>query len=181
MKRGQIWISAVIYIGLGIVAIALLVGAGVPLINKMRDRNTFFQTKDVMHTIDNAIFEVLSEGPGSRRFLSPVTIRKGDLHLLENLEHRIIWRMETDAVLQEPGSKLTEGNLEIKFNPDDLIQDQYDVELVLDYSDKIFLIVNGLEATAPQQLSGKFGLSIENQGVTTLDSSGRTQIDIKIT
>ena len=125
MKRGQIWISAVIYIGLGIVAIALLIGAGVPLINKMRDRNTFFQTKDVMHTIDNAVFEVFSEGPGSRRFLSPINIGKGNLYIHENLDQTIKWRMETDAVLQEPGTNLMEGNLEINFNPDDIIQDQW--------------------------------------------------------
>src|SRR3989344_7822865 len=100
MKKGVVWISAIIYMGLGIVAITLLVGAGVPIINKMRDKNTFYQTKELMHDIDKAIFEVVSEGPGSRRFLSPVNIRKGELFIKDNLEGNVIkWKMETEAIL----------------------------------------------------------------------------------
>ena len=131
MKRGQIWISAVIYIGLGVIAITLLVGAGVPLINKVRDRNTFLQTKEVMQTIDKAIMQVVAEGPGSQRVLSPLEIKKGFLSI--PISREITWEMETKAVLQEPGQLIREGNLNLLLTEDELIVDLYDAEIFLNH------------------------------------------------
>ena len=163
-KRGDIWISAVIYIGLGVVAISLLVGAGLPLINKMRDRNTFFQTKEAMQVIDKAVFEVVSEGPGSRRFLSPVEIKKGHLNIGSN---KIIWDMETKALLQEPGTQISEGNLKLKFKESELIKELYISEIVLDHyaENNIIIYVKGSPVGNLNNLNGKFSLSISNDGI----------------
>ena len=163
-KRGDIWISAVIYIGLGVVAITLLLGAGLPLINKMRDRNTYLQTKEVMQTIDKAIFEVVSEGPGSRRFLSPVEIKKGHLNIGSN---EIIWEMETKALLQEPGTEISEGNLKLKFKESDLIKEVYVSEIALEHyvGNNIILYVKGSPDGVINNLDGRFGLSISNDGI----------------
>ena len=39
-KSGQIWISAVIFITLGIVAISLILAAAIPLVGKIKDKNS---------------------------------------------------------------------------------------------------------------------------------------------
>ena len=101
MKKGDVWIATVIYIAIGVIILTLIVASGVPLINDMRDRNTFVQTKEVMHSIDEAINQVVSEGPGSRRALNPVIIKKGELTIMTGVENQIYWQMQTKAKIQE--------------------------------------------------------------------------------
>ena len=84
MKKGEIWISAVLYTAIGIVAMTLILAAGIPLINKIKDRNTFAQTKELMYVFDESIRTVISEGLGSQRELSPFNIQRGDLYINEN-------------------------------------------------------------------------------------------------
>ena len=48
MKKGDIWISAALYFGLGIVVLSLILAAGLPVINKLRDKNIIIQTKEIM-------------------------------------------------------------------------------------------------------------------------------------
>lgn len=167
MKRGEIWISTVIYIGLGVIAITILVGAGIPLINSMRDRNTFFQTKEVMHTIDRAIQDVVSEGPGSQRFLSPLEIKKGTLNIDTS---GIIWKMDTKAVIQQPGAVIQEGNLELKLEEDSLIVDQYVASIKLPITLPGICIGGNPNCALIQvhDLRGRFSLVIINEGVSTL-------------
>ncbi len=183
MKKGDIWISAIIYIGLGVVAITLLVGAGVPIINKMKDRSTFFQTKEVMQTIDKAIIEVVSEGPGSRRYLSPLEIKKGSLAITLS-PRRIVWEMETKALLQEPGQSINEGNLNITVKKHELIKDLYKTQIALDHfsSDKIYICVNKNCNGKIENLNGKFSLSITNEGVnnTALTNIIQHQVNIDV-
>lgn len=182
MKRGQIWISAVIYIGLGVIAITLLVGAGVPLINKVRDRNTFLQTKDVMQTIDKAIMQVVAEGPGSQRVLSPLEIKRGFLSI--PISREIKWEMETKAVLQEPGQLIREGNLNLLLMEDELIVDLYDAKIFLNHysDDLIYICVNGDCSGEINNLNGKFGLSIINEGAGVFEGSEfiRHKINIEV-
>ena len=179
-KKGDIWISAVIYIGLGVIAITLLVAAGVPLINKMRDRNTFLQTKEVMQVIDKAIMEVVSEGPGSRRFLSPLEIKQGKLNIPLS-PRKIVWEMETRAIVQEPGVSVYEGNLNITVSKHSFIKDLYVTEIALDYfyDDGILIGVDGdFEAGKIEDLRGKFGLSISNEGINPSPPLIKVNIDV---
>ncbi len=178
MKKGEIWISAVIYIGLGVIAITLLVGAGVPLLNKMRDRNAFLQTKEVMQIIDNSIRDVASEGPGSQRYLSPLEINKGYIEIPKS-SNTIIWTMETKAVLQEPGVSITDGNLELLLKEDSLIKDLYIAEIGLrGYTgDNIIIYVNGNPDGEVLGLNGKFAMTIKNNGIQI----GNTVVDIAAT
>ena len=175
MDRGDIWISAVIYIGLGVIAITLLIAAGIPLIEKMRDRNTFLQTKEVMHTLDRTVYDVVSEGPGSQRYLNPLEINGGFLSV--PLANRgFFWTMETEAILQEPGATIQEGHLKITQRKDPLIVDLYHIDIVLQQyaQDKIFIYVNGGEDAVLTDLHGTFGLSISNYGII----NGRTVVNI---
>lgn len=168
-KRGFIWISAVLYIALGIVAISLVLTAGLPLINKMRDRNTVLQTKDLMHTIDKNIWQVRSEGVGSRRFLEPVIIKGGKLFIDDN-ENIIWWEMKTKTKIMEACEegkdedwcKQTEGNLLMKAT-ETRIEGEYLISLLLDYSKNIDLEITG-DYSSGSSLVGKYALSIENTG-----------------
>ena len=172
-KRGDVWISAVIYIAMSIIAITLIISAGVPLINKVRDRNTFQQTKEVMHTIDAAIQEVLSEGPGSRRYLSPVIINKGELYIRGRPygeQNKIVWTMETKALLIEPGRIIREGNLKLALSQHNILADTYVVNITMDYFDDRNIWIDIAEEDKGA-IRGKNSIVITNIGTCTFEPS----------
>jgi len=131
--KGQLWISAVLYIALGVVIITLILAAGLPLIDKMRDRNTIVQTKTLMLQIDDNIRTVAHEGPGSKRFLSPVDIGEGELVVNDEAE-QISWSIITNNKMMEPGIEFQEGflNYTLEETP---VEKEYKITLKLDYLD----------------------------------------------
>ena len=168
----------------------LIVTAGVPLINDMRDRNTFVQSKDVMHSIDEAINTVVSDGPGSRRALNPVIIKKGELTILTKEKgNNLFWQMQTKANIQEisPTNDITdedavvvnEKNLDIIEYNDPLLVDYYIVKINSDYSNRHINLMGEGETS---KLTGKFGLIISNEGIGQLDTGGVGQppVNVKI-
>ncbi len=167
-KRGDVWISTVIYIALGIIAMTLIIGAGVPLINKIRDRNTFQQTKELMHTIDSAIQEVLFEGPGSQRLLSPVIIKEGALYIRGIPEtggqNIIVWTMETKALLLEPNKLIKEGNLKLNLTEHQFLTDTYNAKIIIDYFDERQIELK-VDDEDKQPIKGKNSIVITNTGV----------------
>ena len=181
MKKGDIWIATVIYIAIGVVTLTLIVSAGVPLINNLRDRNTFIQSKDVMYAIDDSIIEVVSEGPGSRRVLNPVVIKKGELTI--SSENKIYWQMETKAEVQETfptksaAVPIKEKNLEIIEYNHPVLVDYYIVEIESDYEGKYIDITTEGESS---KLNGNFGLIISNEGVGQSEGSGKQPTKVKI-
>lgn len=100
-KKGDVWISVVLYTAIGVVALTLILGAGLPLIQKMRDKNTVAQTKMLMTIVDENVRAVISEGPGSKRFLSPFEIKAGDMYV-DPTSDRMYWIFKTTAKLTEP-------------------------------------------------------------------------------
>ncbi|MEK6952662.1 MAG: hypothetical protein AABX29_06640 [Nanoarchaeota archaeon] len=190
MKKGDIWIATVIYIAIGVITLTLIVTAGVPLINDMRDRNTFVQSKDVMHSIDEAINTVVSDGPGSRRSLNPVIIKKGELTILtKERGNNIFWQMQTKANIQEISSTnditdnnvvvVKEKNLDIIEYNDPLLVDYYIVKINSDYSNR-HINLDGEGETS--KLTGKFGLIISNEGLGQSDAGGvgEPPVNVKI-
>ncbi len=111
-KKGDIWISAVLYFGLGIIIISILLAAGLPVINKLRDKNIIIQSKQVIHALDQNIREVAREGPGSQRIVS-VNLKKGVL-LINDQEETITWNYPTSKILiSELNVPVPEGTLRI--------------------------------------------------------------------
>lgn len=113
-KRGSVWISAVLYFGLGIVVISILLAAGMPVINKLRDKNVVIQSKEVMHTLDQNIREVIREGPGSQRIVT-VNIKKGAFIIDESPDReRIVWVYNNSKILiSDLDTEVFEGKLTI--------------------------------------------------------------------
>src|SRR3989344_9677985 len=99
-KKGDVWVSAVLYFGLGMVLLTIILAAGTPVVNRLRDKNIVLQTKEVMHTLDSNIREVAREGPGSQRPLA-VDIRKGEF-LIDRVNNKVEWSYDTKALLSEP-------------------------------------------------------------------------------
>ncbi|HII15520.1 MAG TPA: hypothetical protein HA362_04375 [Nanoarchaeota archaeon] len=172
-NKGQIWISAVLYMALGVIVLTIVLAAGVPMIEKMKDKNSFAQAKTVFFTLDDNIKNVINEGPGSRRYIAPFEVKAGEFKVDEE-NGFLVWSLKTKAKLMEPSYDFTqtalvdppriplfqEGALYL-FAQDTNIVDEYVVNLLLDYSTMANIIVDS-PFTGP--FSGTYSLTIEHSG-----------------
>ena len=163
-KRGAIWVSAVLYMALGIIIISMVLAAGLPAVQKLKDRYTLIQTKDVMLTLDENVRTVFHEGPGSQRVVK-LKIDRGIFEVIQygsdaENSNQIRWEFSTPVLISEPDQSVSEGNLNITTSST-AIKDSYDISLVLDYSDSDVALVYEDESTA----SGTFSLVILIKGV----------------
>ena len=159
MKRGQIWISAVLYIALGLLLITLVLSAGVPVINKLRDRNAYAETKELMFTIDNNIRTVSTEGPGSKRFLSPLNIDRGEL-VIDVENDQITWSMRSKFKPLELGTVFQEGSLLLFLNQSEE-ENEFVLNLKLDYFPTNNIT---LDSSFGNPFVGTYSMSIEHTG-----------------
>jgi hypothetical protein len=154
-KYGNIWVSAVLYLALGVIVLIIILNAGIPLIKRMTERNIVSQTKDIMFTLDKNIKTVVSEGPNSRRVLSPFTIDEGNLYINSS---DIWWEMETSDRMMEPNIAISEGVLKIILSPTKQIG-KYIINLNLNYKD-----ITKLESNGKGPFSGKYNLVVTHSG-----------------
>ena len=158
-KKGDIWISAVLYFGLGIVVISILLAAGLPVINKLRDKNVVIQSKQVMHTLDQNIREVVKEGPGSQRVVT-INIKKG-VFVLDDKNSLVIWQYNNSKVLiSDPGIPVFEGKLNI-ITSNAAVKNTYNIQIYTDYSGLVNVI---RPAGKTGTMTGISDLVIRNEG-----------------
>jgi len=157
-KKGDIWISAVLYIALGIILLSIVLAIGIPTIQKMQDNNLAKQTKEIMLTMDSNIRSVYNQGPGAQTQLK-IKIGKGDLNIVvsETDPDTIKWTTRTKAILSEPDIEVSEGNLKI-LTANSVQEGEYDLSLTLEYS-QLDLQFDGINP-----IRGTHLLSISNQG-----------------
>ena len=160
--KGQLWISAILYMALGVVLITLILAAGLPLINKMRDRNTILQTKEMLIQVDDNIRAVISEGPGSKRFLSPLEIGKGELFFDKEDTNNITWIIRTNNKMMEPNIMFEEGFIEF-FLEESLIEDEYLIHLNLAYGEIADIKISD-DTPYGNPFTGTYSLTIERTG-----------------
>ena len=96
-KKGQIWISAVLYILIIVVAITIIMNTGLPVLEKMKDKTIFAQAKNALTNLDQYVQRIKDEGQGSQRVI-PIEIRKGKVSVEGN---RLVWQLETEAEILE--------------------------------------------------------------------------------
>ena len=156
-KKGGIWVSAVLYIAMGVVLLTIILAAGLPALQKMKDSYTVQQTKDLMITLDNNIRNVFHEGPSSQRVVN-IDIGRGEF-VIDAGSDNIEWSLESSAILSELGEVINEGNLQI-LTQETGVKDKYAVTLTLDYS----LVGINLTYEGSQKLSGDAKLSMLNKG-----------------
>ncbi|MFA5175738.1 MAG: hypothetical protein WC413_00550 [Candidatus Nanoarchaeia archaeon] len=169
-KKADIWISAVIYVALGVVILAVVLAATTPAINKMRDRNTYLQTKEVMHKIDSTIRDVLREGPGAQRTAS-IEIQRGEFSITTGADNpptiapkKITWTGPSKYIASQEGSTITEGNIKISTIKQG---SQYQITLTLDYTNALAGLNTDLKT-----LSGKYNLLIRNEDAGKISIKG---------
>ncbi|MBS3142937.1 hypothetical protein J4464_06125 [Candidatus Woesearchaeota archaeon] len=113
-KRGEIWISAVLYVLIAALAMVLILQAGMPLLTKMKDNTAYSRSKDTMIGLDRQIRDVATEGQGSQRVI-PLEVRQGDFIIDDS---RIRWELETESKIIEPRTKVSLGNVNVYSNAD---------------------------------------------------------------
>jgi|TARA_Y100000310_G_scaffold302635_1_gene340227 hypothetical protein len=159
MKKGQTWISAVLYTALGIILITIILNSGIPLLNKIKDRNLVIQTKEMLHIMDENIRSVALEGPGSKRFLSPVSIERGELIIEEN-NNLLRWKLETKNKMMEPNIIFDEGALK-QFLNETITEGEYIVNLEVEYEGVAEIsLISDLE----NPFTGTYSMTIEHNG-----------------
>ncbi len=128
-KKGEIWISVVIYVMVVIVVMVIVLEAGLPSLNKLKDKSMFTKVKDTMTALDQHIVDIANEGQGSQRVI-PIDIPEGDV---EVKNEKLIWKIETDSKLIEPRSRITQGNLMISSGIDVSVE-EYPSSYILENS-----------------------------------------------
>ena len=175
-KKGiGVWVSAVLYFGVGIVILTLILTMGMPVVNRMKDKNVATQTKDVFHGLDATIREVAKEGPGSQR-VSQVEIKEGELGLDADT-NVVFWNFETEALLSEPGFNSTEGAIILSTDYTN-IENVYKLTYTLDYGCSVDLEVT--PAGSLTTVSGNNKLVITNKGTAESDDPGCNGIPMQL-
>ncbi|MBN1502987.1 hypothetical protein JW930_05575 [Candidatus Woesearchaeota archaeon] len=111
-KKGQVWVSAILYTLVAAMAIVIILQTGIPILSRFKDQATFTKTKDVMLNLDKHITEIAREGEGSQRVVT-IDITDGKL-IVDN--NQIVWELETKNKLIDPRTSQIEGNLIITSN-----------------------------------------------------------------
>ncbi len=103
-----------LYVLLVITLILLVLEAGLPLLNRARDKSTFTRVKDTMASLDQHVSEISSEGQGSQRVI-PLDVPDGEVEVADN---KLRWKLETDSKLLEPQSRIDQGNIVVSADVD---------------------------------------------------------------
>jgi len=109
-KKGDIWISVVIYTLIIIVAILIILGAGIPLMEGLRDKNNFVKSKNTLNNVNKDVRNVAEEGIGSQRIVG-IDVPEGTVRIEDN---KIQWELETKTKVVEPKTAIQEGYLQVR-------------------------------------------------------------------
>jgi hypothetical protein len=132
--KGQIWISAVLYVLIAVAIMVLVMEAGIPIIKNLRDKGAFNRARDTMIAIDQQIEEIAGEGQGSQRVI-PLDVNKGTVDVANQA---LRWKIETDSKIVEPKTKMEMGNLVVSADVD-VSAASYATSYILENS---YLLVN---------------------------------------
>lgn len=157
MKKADIWISAVIYMGVGIAILSIVLAIGIPVINRIKDKNTAIETEELMLSLDEKIRAVYNEGPGSRRPFK-FDLNKGSLEIDAQVDI-IKWNFDTSVLLSEPDVEIRQGNL-VVFTQDTGIKDQYTTSFILNYTNILDITLDAPSSS----FSGSNNLLVTNIG-----------------
>ena len=173
-KKADVWISGVMYFALGVIVLTIVLTASMPVINKLRDKNTALQTKELMFKLDDNIRTVLAEGPGSKRNVR-IQIGRGDFTINDG-EDTIRWEMKSSVLLSQEDKTVTEGSVDIlsskTSNPKEWM-----TTLTLSYGNsKKIADIEFPPGKKLSKLSGTYNLVIQNIGDPNEDQIINVQI-----
>ena len=111
-KKGEVWVSAILYTLIITAAVILVLKIGTPMLEKMKDRTSFENSKSTMLSIDKTINEVANEGEGSQRII-PIDVKDGKIMIRDN---EISWQLKTKTDIMNSRSDQNFGPLRISSN-----------------------------------------------------------------
>jgi len=111
-KKGQLWISVVLYVLVIVAVIVIVMEALTPVIEDLKDKAIYMRAKDTFLLINDYIKDVSSEGQGSQRTI-PIEVQKGSLRVENN---ELKWDLQTTASILEPRTQVDLGNLLVVSN-----------------------------------------------------------------
>lgn len=113
-KKGDIWVSVVLYVLIIVAVTVLILNAGIPLLNKLKDKSLFAKTEDTMLGLNQNIRDVANEGQGSQRVVS-INVKTGTFNVGSD---KLSWTIDSDSKIVEPRTTIDRGDLKIKANSD---------------------------------------------------------------
>ena len=113
-KRGEIWVSAVIYVLVGVIVLTIVIQAGVPLIKRLQERSDVNRARNTFTALDQQIQEIAKEGQGSQRVV-PLEVSQGTVRVEDS---KLRWKIETTSKIIEPKTRVELGNLVIASDVD---------------------------------------------------------------
>jgi len=166
-KKGDVWVSTVIYIAISITVLTIILLAALPLIDKLKDRNITVQTKNILMQIDKNVREVVSSGPGAKRVLSPVVIDAGILDF-DRQNSVINWTLNTKDMFAEPGILKQEGSIFTIVYQRTVggakVEGEYIVSHYLDYRENPTIQIEFAQNSLRPPFTGRFTMTIKNIG-----------------
>ena len=113
-RLGQVWVETVIYTLIGLTIIAAILAVSAPAIDRYKDQLVVEQTLSVMNGLDNTIKEARDAGPGNRRVIPELMIKKGSIEI-NGTTNEIIYTLEkTRLQYSEPGKDVRQGSMVIR-------------------------------------------------------------------
>ncbi len=113
-RKGAIWVSAVIYVLVGIIVLTVVIEAGIPFIKGLQERSHVTQARNTFSALDQQIQDVAKEGQGSQRII-PLEVSEGTVKVEDN---KLRWKIETSSKVLEPRTRIELGNLVIASDVD---------------------------------------------------------------
>lgn len=113
-KKGDIWISAVIYVLIGVIVLTIVLEAGVPFIRGLQERSNINRARNAFSSLDRQIVDVANEGQGSQRVI-PFEVSEGTIRVEDS---KLRWKIETSSKVLEPRTRIELGNLVIASDVD---------------------------------------------------------------
>jgi len=170
MKKGQVWIEALIYTLIAFAMIGIVLAIVKPKIEELQDKAIIEQSIVMVKDIDAKIMEITQMGPGNQRLII-LGIKKGILKI-DGGNDKIIFEIEGKHTYSEPGVNVFDGNIIIhtekrgEFNK---------VTLTRDYKEEYNITYQGKdELKSITKAPTSYKLSISNKG------GDKTVIDIEI-
>jgi type II secretory pathway pseudopilin PulG len=161
-KKGDVWVSTVLYTLITVAVIALVLAAVTPMINKNKDKAIIDQTTVMLNQIDDAIQRATS-AEGTRTMVE-LTVKKGTFFVNDSY---IDWQLDSNYVYSEIGQTIQQGKLTVLTTQQ---QENYLIDLKIIYPE-----LNIKSVLTLQSSETPYKLFIENQGY---DLSGKTNIII---
>ncbi len=173
-KKGDVWVSTVIYIAISIIVLTIVLLAAMPVISKLKDRNIAIQTKNILTQVDKNIRELVSSGPGAKRVLSPVIIDAGILNF--DIDNSVInWTLKTTDASAESDILRQEGSVFIILHPrvagGAIVEGEYEISQYLSYNEIPQVEMSFAQSSLRPPFTGRFSMSIRNIGSITKDGN----------